>query len=63
LNFKPSKITKYHGSTNPAMWLEVYQLAIEAIGADSYIMANYLPIIVSLDMAHGAPHRINLLMV
>jgi hypothetical protein len=47
LNFKPSGIEKYDGSTNPAEWLEVYQLAIEAVGGDSYAMANYLPVYLS----------------
>jgi hypothetical protein len=32
MNFKPSRIEKYDGSTNQAEWLEVYQLAIEAVG-------------------------------
>jgi hypothetical protein len=47
LNFKPSGIDKYDGSTNPAKWLEVYQLSIDAVGGDSYVMANYLPICLS----------------
>jgi hypothetical protein len=40
LNFKPSGIKKYDGSTNPAEWLEVYHLAIEVTSGDSYVMAN-----------------------
>jgi hypothetical protein len=44
LNFKPSGIDKFDGSTNPVEWLEVYQLAIKAIGGDSYVMANYLAV-------------------
>jgi hypothetical protein len=44
LNFKPSGIEKYDGSTSPVEWLEVYQLAIEAAGGDSYVMVNYLPV-------------------
>jgi hypothetical protein len=51
LNFKPSGIEKYDGSTNLAEWLEVYQLAFA-----------YLPIIISQDMAHGASHRIGTFM-
>jgi hypothetical protein len=47
LKFKPSRIKKYDGSTNPVEWLMVYKLAIEAIGWDSYIMANYSPIFLS----------------
>jgi hypothetical protein len=47
LNFKLSGIKKYDGSTNPVEWLEVYQLAIEAAGGDSYVMANYLPVCLS----------------
>jgi hypothetical protein len=47
LNFKPSGIEKYDGSTNPAEWLEVYQLTIEAASGDSYPMANYLPVCLS----------------
>jgi hypothetical protein len=47
LNFKTSKIEKYDESTNPTEWLEVYQLAIEAAGGDSYVMANYLPVYLS----------------
>jgi hypothetical protein len=46
-NLKQSMIDKYEGSTNPSEWLEVYQLAIEVAGGDSYIMANYLPISLS----------------
>jgi hypothetical protein len=47
INFKSSGIEKYDESTNPAKWLKVYQLAIEATGRDSYVMANYLPICLS----------------
>jgi hypothetical protein len=47
LNFKPSGIAKYDGSTNPAEWLELYQLIIRAAGGDSYVMVNYLPICLS----------------
>jgi hypothetical protein len=46
-NFKPLAIDKYDVFTNPAGWLEVYQLAIEAVGGDLYVMANYLPICLS----------------
>jgi hypothetical protein len=46
-NFKPSGIEKYDGSTNPAEWPEVYQLSIEADEGDSYVMANYLPVLLS----------------
>jgi hypothetical protein len=41
-NFKPPGINKYDGSTNPTEWLEVYTITIEAVGGDSYVMANYL---------------------
>jgi hypothetical protein len=44
LNFKLSVINKYDRSTNPTKCLEVYQLAIEVVNGDSYVMANYLPI-------------------
>jgi hypothetical protein len=47
LNFKPSVIKKYDGSANPAEWLEVYQLTIEAASGDSYVMANYLLVYLS----------------
>jgi hypothetical protein len=47
LNFKLSGIEKYGGSTNPAEWLEVYQLTIEVAGGDSYMMANYLLVYLS----------------
>jgi hypothetical protein len=47
LNFKMSGIERYDGSTNPAEWLEVYQLAIEDTRGVSYVMANYLPIYLS----------------
>jgi hypothetical protein len=40
LNFKPLGIQKYDGSTNSSEWLKVYQLTIEAVGGDSYVMAN-----------------------
>jgi hypothetical protein len=47
VNFKPSGIEKYDGSTNPSEWLVVYQLTIEPTNGDSYIMANYLPVYLS----------------
>jgi hypothetical protein len=47
VNFKPSGIEKYDGSTNPPEWLKVYQLAIKAAGGDSYVMANYLLVCLS----------------
>jgi hypothetical protein len=47
LNFKPSGIEKYDGSTNLVEWLEVYQLIIKATGGDSFILANYLPVCLS----------------
>jgi hypothetical protein len=53
-NFKPSVIDKYDSSTNPAMWLEVNQLAIDAVGGDSYVMANYLPIVLHQNLTDGA---------
>jgi hypothetical protein len=66
LNFKPSGIEKYDGSTNPAEWLEVYQLTIEATGGDSYFMANYLLVCLSsstrtwlLELPTGSVHSWN----
>jgi hypothetical protein len=47
VNFMTSGIEKYNGSTNPSEWLEVYQLTIEAVGGDSYVMVNYLPVCLS----------------
>jgi hypothetical protein len=47
VNFKPSGLEKYDGSTNPAEWLELYQLTIEATRGDSYIMENYLLVYLS----------------
>jgi hypothetical protein len=47
LNFKPLGIDKYDGSTNLTDWLEVYQLTIESVGGDSYVMVNLLPIYLS----------------
>jgi hypothetical protein len=47
INFNPSGLEKYDGSTNPTKWLEVYQLAIEAASRDSYVMANYLLVCLS----------------
>jgi hypothetical protein len=47
LNLKSSGIKKYDGSTNPTEWLEVYQLTIEVVGGDSYVMVNYLPVFLS----------------
>jgi hypothetical protein len=35
LNIKLPRIEKYDGSTNPAGWLKVYQLSIEAASGDS----------------------------
>jgi hypothetical protein len=40
-------IKKYDGSTNPAEWLDVFQLTIEVAGGDSYIMGKYLSVCLS----------------
>jgi hypothetical protein len=37
INYKPLGIEKYDGSTNPAEWLEVYQLTIKVADRDSYV--------------------------
>nr|CAH66736.1 H0404F02.12 [Oryza sativa] len=56
--FKPTRIKKYDGTTNPESWLTVYGLAIRAAGGDSKAMANYLPVALA-DSArswlHGLP--------
>nr|CAE01788.1 OSJNBa0039K24.7 [Oryza sativa Japonica Group] len=56
--FKPTRIEKYDGTTNPELWLTVYGLAIRAAGGDSKAMANYLPVALA-DSArswlHGLP--------
>ena len=41
-NFKPGKIERYDGTTNPDEFLQVYNTAIEAAGGDEKVMANYL---------------------
>jgi hypothetical protein len=43
-HFKPTGIEKYDEKTDPKEWLQVYELAIEATGGDTQVMANYLPI-------------------
>nr|ABA97711.1 retrotransposon protein, putative, Ty3-gypsy subclass [Oryza sativa Japonica Group] len=57
-DFKPTRIEKYDGTTNPESWLTVYGLAIRAAGGDSKAMANYLPVALA-DFAwfwlHGLP--------
>jgi hypothetical protein len=56
--FKPTRIDKYDGTTNPKSWLTVYGLAIRAAGGDNKAMANYLPVAL-VDSArswlHGLP--------
>jgi hypothetical protein len=47
LNFKASGVEKYDGSTNLVEWLKVYQITIEAVRGDSYVMAKYLTICLS----------------
>ncbi|GJN20342.1 hypothetical protein PR202_gb07711 [Eleusine coracana subsp. coracana] len=42
--FKPVPIEKYDGQTNPREWLQLYSTVIRSTGADSYVMANYLPV-------------------
>ncbi|GJN37079.1 hypothetical protein PR202_gb26001 [Eleusine coracana subsp. coracana] len=41
--FKSVPIKKYDGQTNPQEWLQLYSMAIQSAGGDSYVMANYLP--------------------
>jgi hypothetical protein len=57
---------KYDVSTNPAEWLEVYQLTIKVDGGDSYVMATYLPVCLSssartwlLELPMGSIHSWN----
>jgi hypothetical protein len=47
VNIKPSGIEKYDGPTNPAEWLDVYQLTIKVVRGDSYVTANYLLVCLS----------------
>ena len=43
-NFKLAPVDKYDDNTNPAEWLQVYELSVSAISGDSTMMANYLPV-------------------
>nr|AAP03401.1 putative GAG-POL precursor [Oryza sativa Japonica Group] len=52
--FKPTRIEKYDGTTNPESWLTVYGLAIRAAGGDSKAMANYLPVALRILHGHGS---------
>jgi hypothetical protein len=66
LNFNSSGIKKYDGSTNPAEWLEVYQLAIEATGGeficDGKLPAS-LPISIGQDVTPRTPHGVSTFLV
>nr|CAH66280.1 OSIGBa0116O04.2 [Oryza sativa] len=56
--FKPTRIEKYDGTTNPESWLTVYGLAIHAAGGDNKAMANYLLVALAnsaRSWLHGLP--------
>lgn len=41
----PDNFSKYHGSTNPSVWLEDYRLACQMAGIkDDYLIIQFLPI-------------------
>nr|CAD41709.2 OSJNBa0010D21.11 [Oryza sativa Japonica Group] len=41
--FRPTIAEKYDGSVNPAEFLQVYTIGIEAAGGDDRVMANFFP--------------------
>jgi hypothetical protein len=41
--FKARHIDKYDGSSNPEEFIQVYHMAIKAIGGNDRVKANYLP--------------------
>jgi hypothetical protein len=66
LNWKPSAIEKYDGSTNPVEWLKVYQLAIKVDGwglTHNGKLPLSLPISISHDVAPRTPLGVSAFMV
>ena len=41
--FKPDLPPRYDGTTNPAEFLHLYELSIEAANGDGKVMANWFP--------------------
>ena len=41
--FKPDLPPRYDGTTDPAEFLQLYELGIEAAGGDEKVMANWFP--------------------
>ena len=48
--FKPDLPPRYDGTTDPAEFLQLYELSIEAASSDEKIMANWFP----MALKHGA---------
>ena len=46
--FKIPRIEPYEGRMNLTQWLQAYATAVRAAGGDTNIMANYLPIMLTL---------------
>ena len=42
--FKITRVEPYEGRMNPTQWLQAYTTAVCAVGGDTSVMANYLPI-------------------
>lgn len=46
-DFKPVGIDKYDGKTALAEWLRMYSTVVWFVGGDTFVMANYLPMLES----------------
>ena len=52
--FKPDLLPRYDGTPNPAEFLQLYELSIEAANRDEKVMANWFPVATRTAPAHGS---------
>ena len=46
--FKIFGVDPYDGKANLEQWVQLYEITVRAIGGNADVMANYLPIMLSL---------------
>jgi hypothetical protein len=49
LSFKLSKIDKFDEKSDPTHWLRIYSIVVKVMGANSNVMTNYLPIVLTME--------------
>ena len=45
--FKIFRVDPYDGKANPEQWMQLYEITVRAVGENTDVMVNYLPVMLS----------------